>query len=120
MPITSKHLYVASMDVDPDKEALFNDVYNNEHVPLLSEVPGVLSIARFQREEELAIIVGGEKRTIRVENEPKYTALYELESPDVLTSEAWAEAVDRGRWPEQVRPYTRNKRYVMMKLIYPK
>jgi hypothetical protein len=28
MPITTKYLFVASMDVDPDKEDLFNEVYD--------------------------------------------------------------------------------------------
>jgi hypothetical protein len=35
MPIKSKYLFVASMDVDPAKEALFNEVYDTEHVPNL-------------------------------------------------------------------------------------
>jgi len=35
MPIKAKYLFVASMDVDTDKEALFNEVYDTEHVPLL-------------------------------------------------------------------------------------
>jgi hypothetical protein len=30
----------ASMDVDPDKEAIFNEVYDTEHVPYLFKVPG--------------------------------------------------------------------------------
>ena len=33
MPITSKYLFVARMDVDANKEALFNEVYNTEHIP---------------------------------------------------------------------------------------
>ena len=41
MPFASKYLFVVSMDVDRDKEALFNEVYDNKHVPLLSKVPGV-------------------------------------------------------------------------------
>jgi len=102
------------MDVDPDKDTLFNQVYDKEHVPYIGQVPGVLAVARFQR-QELTMIIGGEKRTIRIENEPKYTAVYELESPEVLTSKEWAEAVERGRWPQQVRPYTRNRRHVLMK-----
>ena len=48
-----------------------------------------------------------------VENEPKYTALYEIESPQVLTSEAWSKAVDSGRWPAAVRPFTQNRRHVL-------
>ena len=46
MPIKSKYLFVASMDVDPDKEALFNEVYDTEHVPNLLKVPGVHAVAR--------------------------------------------------------------------------
>ena len=28
MAVTSKYIFVVSMDVDPDKEALFNEVYD--------------------------------------------------------------------------------------------
>ncbi|MEE8114500.1 MAG: hypothetical protein V3T23_09095 [Nitrososphaerales archaeon] len=116
MSITSKYLLIASMDVDPDHEADFNEIYDKEHVPFLSEVPGIISVSRFQR-QDLTMIIGGEKKTIRIENEPKYTALYELESPEVLISKAWDKAVETGRWPQYVRPYTKNRRHVLMKLI---
>ena len=46
MPIKSKYLFVVSMDVDPDKEALFNEVYDTEHVPNLLQVPGFHAAAR--------------------------------------------------------------------------
>src|SRR5436190_664116 len=46
MAITGNWVFTASMDVDPDKEALFNEVYDTEHVPHLSKVPGVVSVAR--------------------------------------------------------------------------
>ena len=116
MPIQASYLFTASMDVEPDREDLFNEVYETEHVPLLLKVPGVVSVARFKT-HELTMIMGGERRTIVVDDEPTYSALYELESPDVLTSEAWADAVDQGRWPDQVRPYTRNRRHVLRTLI---
>ncbi|HXG52299.1 MAG TPA: hypothetical protein VNN77_12960 [candidate division Zixibacteria bacterium] len=112
----AKYIMIASMDVDPDYEALFNEVYDREHVPYLSQVPGVVSIKRYRR-EELTMNIGGERKTIRLENEPKYTAIYELESPEVLTSKAWDEAVEKGRWPSQVRPHTRNRRHVLLKLM---
>ena len=55
---------------------------------------------------------------IRVaEGEPRYTAVYEIESPEVLTSEAWSKAVEAGRWPSEVRPYTRNRRHVLRKVM---
>jgi hypothetical protein len=39
MPVKCRYLFIASMDVDPDKEALFNEVYDTEHVPSLLKVP---------------------------------------------------------------------------------
>ncbi len=111
-----KYLYTAAMDVDPDKEDLFNEVYDTEHVPEIARVPGVLSIARFST-QTLTMRLGGEERTIVLEDEPRFSALYELESPEVLVSDAWAEAVEKGRWPEQVRPFTRNRRHTMRRII---
>jgi hypothetical protein len=118
MPGKAKYLMIASMDVDPEHEAVFNDVYDREHVPNLSKVPGVLSVTRYKR-GELTMNIGGERKTIVLENEPTYTAVYELESPGVLTSAAWDKAVEEGRWPTQVRPYTKNRRHVLLKLMEP-
>lgn len=112
----AKYLFIASMDVDADKEALFNEVYDTEHVPELLKVPGVLSVRRAVR-ETLNMFIGGEKKTIVAEGEPKYSAYYELESAEVLTSQAWNKAVELGRWPAQVRPFTRNRRHVLRKLV---
>ena len=114
----SKYLFIASMDVSSEKEALFNEVYNTEHCPELSKVPGVGSITRLEK-QEFAVLIGGETRTVVDESEPRFHAMYELESPEVLTSAAWGEAVERGRWPEQVRPYTQNRRHVLLRLTYP-
>jgi hypothetical protein len=113
---TAKYLMIASMDVEPEHEALFNEVYDQEHIPNLSKVPGVISVRRYKR-GELVMNIGGQQRTIRIENEPLYTAIYEIESPDVLTSAAWDKAVEEGRWPSQVRPHTRNRRHVLLKLM---
>ena len=118
MPIQSRYLFIASMDVEPERETRFNEVYNAEHCPLLAQVPGVLSVARFET-QELVISMGGETRKIVAVDEPKHHALYELESPETLTSAAWSAAVDAGSWPEQVRPYTRNRRHTLLKLTYP-
>jgi hypothetical protein len=38
------------MSVRPDKEALFNEVYDKEHVPALLGAPGVIAVARFKSE----------------------------------------------------------------------
>jgi hypothetical protein len=116
MAIQGPYLFSAAMDVQPDKEALFNEVYDREHVPNLLTVPGVIAVARF-KQEELTLSIGGERKRIVIENEPRYSALYEIESPDVLTSDAWAKAVEEGRWPGQVRQFTRNRRHVLYRKI---
>ena len=116
MSSQAKYLFIAAMDVDPDKEALFNEVYENEHIPLLLKVPGVLSIKRYAT-MPLTMVLGGETRTIVAQGEPRYSSVYEIESPDVLTSAAWANAVDAGRWPTEVRPFTHNRRHILRKLV---
>ena len=103
------------VDVDPDKEALFNEVYDQEHIPHLSKVPGVISMTRVKL-DTLRITMGGETKTVDPGGVPRYACIVELESPDVLVSPAWAKAVDAGRWPTQVRPYTRNRRHTLRKL----
>ena len=116
MPLTSRYVFTAAMDVQADKEALFHEVYDREHVPSLLTVPGVISVARFAL-EPLTMSIGGELKTIVVGNEPRFGAVYEIESPEVLTSDAWAKAVEQGRWPAQVRPYTKNRRHVLHRRI---
>jgi hypothetical protein len=112
MPIRAPYVFAAAMDIPPEREALFNEVYDTEHVPMLLEVPGVVAVARF-RARPVELVIGGQRRTIVAEREPRYSALYEIERPEVLTTDAWAAAVDRGRWPGEVRPYTTNRRHVL-------
>jgi hypothetical protein len=114
MPITTKYLFVASMDVDPDKEALFNEVYDTEHIPNLLKVPGVYAVTRIKG-EPFAVSIGGTEQQV-AHTGPRYSALYKIEGPHVLVSAAWAEAVERGRWPSQVRPYTRHRRHALYQI----
>ena len=110
MAFEGKFLFVVRMDVSPEKEGVFNEVYNTEHVEDILKVPGVLSAARY-RTEEFEVMLGGEKKRISPAGEPSYLTVYELESADVLTGEGWAEAVEGGRWPSEVRPHTYNRRH---------
>jgi hypothetical protein len=116
MAIQTRYLFTAAMDVEPDKEALFNEVYDTEHVPLILTVPGVISATRFVG-RPLTMLLGGERKTMVVEGAPRFHALYELERPDVLLTDAWAKAVEHGRWPAQVRPHTSNRRHMLMEKL---
>jgi hypothetical protein len=116
MPITTEYLFMVSMDVAKEKEALFNEVYDTEHVPLLLKVPGVRAVSRMKA-EPAAFNIAGERKVLDGGSEPQYVAIYEIDSPDVLLSKEWAEAVEKGRWPSEVRPYTSNRRHVVRKVI---
>src|SRR5215831_9063177 len=62
MPISSKYLFKVNMDVDADKEALFNEVYDTEHIPNLLKVPGVRAVTRMAGEPFAMSIGGAEKK----------------------------------------------------------
>ncbi|MEI6205068.1 MAG: hypothetical protein WCP68_24235, partial [Enhydrobacter sp.] len=76
MPIASKYLFIVSMDVTKEKEALFNEVYDTEHVPLLLKVPGVRAVTRLKT-EPAAVMLGGEKKPLDGAGAASYVALYE-------------------------------------------
>lgn len=108
---------VVQMDVAPEQERLFNQVYDEEHVPLLMQVPGVMSVQRLRREDTAVIALGGTHQSFCFPKEPRFSAVYELASADVAKTSAWADAVDAGRWPQQVRPFTSNRRHTLHRVI---
>lgn len=100
----SPFLLAVQMDVQPEHAAVFQDVYDTEHVPALLQVPGIVSVRRYMRQDTLRIALGGTVHEMRFPDEPTFSAFYEIESPDVLASTAWSRAVDQGRWSTAVRP----------------
>jgi hypothetical protein len=116
MPIAAKYLFIVAMDVAKDKEALFNEVYDTEHVPLLMKVPGVRNVTRWKT-EPAAFNIGGERKVLDGGGQASYLAIYELDSPDVLLSKEWAAAGEQGRWPGEVRPHTTNRSHIVRKAI---
>jgi len=78
-------------------------------------VPGVLSATRVKA-EPFTLNIAGATKEVPVAG-PAYTAIYELASAEVLASEAWGNAVEAGRWPAEVRPFTTNRRHVLAKVI---
>lgn len=105
--IHDKHLFMAMMDIEPEHEAAFNENYNTEHVPVLTTVPGILGARRY----EMTGIKGLEF--------PKYVAIYQVESPDVIEGEAMWKAADSGEWPTKIRPHISNVSWVICEKIYP-
>ena len=112
----TRYQFVVGMDIQSSKEELFNEVYDSEHIPYLTSVPGVLNATRSIR-EPLRMMLAGEERIMDPDNEPRYSVTYEFDSPDVLLSDAWATAGERGRWPTDVRSFTGNRRHILRKVI---
>lgn len=70
-------LLLVMIDIEPAHEDDFNRWYDEEHVPERLSCKGFLSARRF----------------VAVEGEPRYLALYELESPEVLDTEDYQKLV---------------------------
>jgi hypothetical protein len=91
-------LLVNAMNVEPGYEAEFNEWYDNEHIPALSAVPGVMSARRFR----------DPKGTHR------YLALYHLATADVPEGEAWKTGA-ASAWTEKLRPHFKNHLRILAK-----
>ncbi len=114
MAVETLYLFIVSMDVEPEKEDLFNEVYE-EHVAHLLTVPGVRAVTRLKG-EPFGLAIAGTVQQMPAPS-PVYTALYEIDGPAVLESQAWAEAVEKGRWGAEVRPYTRNRSHALFQKL---
>jgi hypothetical protein len=91
---TSQGLLLVMADIDPAVEGDFNQWYEQEHLPERMALPGFLRARRFTA----------------IEGSPKYLALYDLESPEVLNSEAYRHMVGAGKtaWTRRTEPQFKN------------
>jgi hypothetical protein len=81
-------IYLVYTDlVDDSHDAEFNTWYSTRHLPQLTAIPGILDAARY----------------VAVKGGPKYLAVYELESAEVIRSDAF---VDRPKteWDQRMSP----------------
>ena len=99
------HLFVVQLDIPAADEAEFNRIYDTEHFPMLSKVPGVRSAARYRLERST---VPGMER---------YLTIYELDSPAVLESEAWEKAGAYGDWAAKIRPKLTSRQHSVFERI---
>ena len=114
MPFSTRYVFVVSMDVDPSEDALFNEVYDTEHVPCLMQVPGVKAVTRMVGEPFIHQVSG---QAIPKKHETaRYTAIYEIDGPDVLANPEWTVQSEKGRWSKEVRPFTRNRSHAVYKV----
>jgi hypothetical protein len=80
--MTNKNgLLLFMTDIDAAHEAEFHRWYEEEHLGERMAIPGFISARRFEA----------------IEGSPKYLALYDLETPDVLQSTAYRHIVGAGK-----------------------
>ena len=97
------YIYVVQMNIPTQHEADFNRIYDTEHVPMLSKVPGVHKVTRYRLEKT---------------NDPKmqkYLAVYEIDSPDIVDSAEWKKAGEWGDWASKIRPHTTERHHSYFK-----
>ncbi len=94
--ITQRGLLLMMTDVDPADEEDFKRWYEEEHLDERMAIPGFINARRFQALE------GG----------PKYLALYDLESPDVLQAPPYQHIVGPGKsaWTKRMAEEFKNFR----------
>ena len=98
-PSAARALLLNAMNAAPEHEADFNRWYDEEHIPALAAVPGVLCARRFR----------AASTTLQ-----KYVALYHMESPEVCSTQAWTRAVDTP-WTQKIRPHMRDRLRIVCK-----
>jgi hypothetical protein len=87
------YIYTVQINIPSELETEFNRLYDTEHLPSLSSVPGCHTVTRYRLEKS---------------EDPKmqkYLTIYEVDSPDVVESEAWRKAREYGQWMTRIRPH---------------
>jgi hypothetical protein len=92
MKTGTKGLLLVMIDIDPEHEEEFNAWYENEHFPERMACKGFLT----------------GKRYLAVEGGPRYLALYEMESTDVLTSEEYMKIFPPSEWTKSINKRIKN------------
>jgi len=95
-------LCISAMEVDPAIEDEFNEWYNEEHMPLMDAVPGILSARRFRAISGL----------------PRYVAVYHLESPETYQQRSWYEA-NQTPWIRRIHRFRLRSLHMILARVQP-
>ena len=98
-------------DVPMEREEDFNHWYNEEHLRDQLSVPGFLNAARYEAVQYEAL-----------QGEPKHLACYELESPEVLNSEAQKRLIENpSEWTKRISYKEMADTYIqaVLEVVYP-
>jgi hypothetical protein len=86
-----------TFEIAPADEAEFNDIYDNDHIPNILKLPGVLEIIRFRdaAPNEKGLLV--------------YSALYLLARENLHQTPEWSALSELGRWAPVIRPKVKSR-----------
>ena len=93
------YIYYVQIDIPDALDAELNRIYDTEHVPMLSKVPGVRRVSRYR------LMHSNDTRM------QKYLAIYEIDSPEIVESKAWEEGSAWGDWASKIRPHTTSRHH---------
>ena len=99
------YMYVVQMDIPEELEEEFNRVYDTQHVPNITQAPGVHGCVRYKLE------------SADVEGVARYLAVYEIDSPDIPETDGWKAESEKGDWPTKIRPHTLNRSHLIFKRL---
>jgi hypothetical protein len=86
-----RYLLLAFADVPKGREEAFNHWYDEDHIPKICSCPGFLGARRF----------------VAIEGQPRFLAVYELATPDALTSPEFHAARGWGPFANDVSNFAR-------------
>ncbi|MBI3968608.1 MAG: hypothetical protein HY329_23485 [Chloroflexi bacterium] len=93
-PAAAEYLLLMMSEPEDGLDEEFNAWYDTEHIPLLLQVPGILTARRF--------------RAVAGSDGPRYIAIYDLASPDVFQGEHY-EKLRTTPWTLRIRSRYKNR-----------
>jgi hypothetical protein len=93
----AKFFYMVTFEIAKEDEALFNEIYDTEHVPNILSVKGVKGCMRIRDHgsSETGWLV--------------YSTIYFLTDAGLPETSAWKDASDTGRWAPVMRPKLKSR-----------
>ncbi len=94
---TAPYCMMITFEIAPEDEAEFNDIYDNDHVPTIMKLPGVVEVLRFRDAEpnERGFLV--------------YSAIYFMTEQNLHETPEWKKLSDMGRWMPVIRPKVKSR-----------
>ena len=96
-PGAAPHSMTITFEIAPEDEAEFNDIYDNDHIPTILQLPGLLEVIRFRdaAPNEKGFLV--------------YSAIYFMTKENLHETPEWKKLSDLGRWAPVIRPKVKSR-----------